>query len=231
MKRLEHRHKYTWPDLVVIEFLTAVALTIILLVWALLVNAPLLEVANPGISENPSKAPWYFIGLQELLVYFDPWIAGVVIPIIIVTSLIMLPYLDNNPAGAGWYNYSQRRFAVTNFIIGFCMWWALIGGGYFFRGYNWQFYLPWESGDMSNGVEERLWSPPTWIGLLSLGLYFVGGMALPWLLSKRTFRGWGVVRYIIIIFLLLIMYLVPIKIMLRLLFHIRYILVTRWFNI
>ncbi len=225
------KRKYTWPDLVVIEFLTAVALTIILLVWALLVNAPLLEMANPGISKNPSKAPWYFVGLQELLVYFDPWIAGVMIPIIIIASLIMIPYLDNTPAGIGRYNYSGRRFAVTNFIIGFSMWWILIAVGYFFRGPNWQFYWPWESWQVTKGTEEHLWSPLPWIGASGLIAYLGLGMTLPAVIWNGLYRGLGLARYIIVMLLLLMMYLVPIKIILRLLFHIRYILTTPWFNI
>jgi hypothetical protein len=225
------KKRYTWPDLVVIEFLTAVALTIILLVWALLVNAPLLEVANPGMSENPSKAPWYFVGLQELLVYFDPWIAGVMIPFIIIVSLVMIPYLDNNPRGIGHYTYSQRRFAVTHFIIGFSMWWILIGIGYFLRGPNWQFYWPWESWGAVKGVEEHLWSPPPWAGVTGLIAYLTLGMILPAIIQRGLYRRFGTFRYIIVMSILLMMYLVPIKILLRLLFHIRYILVTRWFNI
>ena len=64
---------------------------------------------------NPSKAPWYFLGLQEMLVYFDPWIAGVVMPSIIMIGLMVFPYVDSNPLGNGYYTYRQRRFAVNMF--------------------------------------------------------------------------------------------------------------------
>jgi hypothetical protein len=96
MERAKKKKKLIWPDLVFKEFLAVVAVSIILVVWSLLMNAPLMEIASPGRSENPSKAPWYFVGLQELLVYFDPWIAGVMIPSIIITGLILIPYIDRS---------------------------------------------------------------------------------------------------------------------------------------
>jgi hypothetical protein len=225
------KKKFVWTDLAFMEFLTAVALTIILLVWGLLVNAPLLEIANPGISENPSKAPWYFIGLQELLVYFDPWIAGVIIPTIIIICLIVIPYLDTNPKGSGEYSFSIRKFAVTNFIIGFSMWWVLIFIGYFLRGPNWQIYWPWESWEKVKEIEENLWSLDPIVGLISLVAYFGVGMVLPGLISKDFYSRYGFIRYVIVMMSLLLMYFVPIKIFLRLVFNIKYVLVTPWFNV
>jgi hypothetical protein len=231
MKRQRDKNIFVWPDLVFMEFLTAVALTIILLVWALLINAPLLEVANPGISENPSKAPWYFVGLQELLVYFDPWIAGAMIPAFIIICLIMIPYLDNNPKGSGEYAFSIRKFAVINFNIGFFMWLLLIFIGYFLRGPNWQFYWPWESWQTVKEVEEHLWSLEPEIGIISLAGYFTLGMIIPRLISPEFYRRCGFTRYVIVMISLLLMYAVPIKIILRLVFGIKYVLVTPWFNI
>ncbi|MDO8281746.1 MAG: hypothetical protein Q7U10_03840 [Thermodesulfovibrionia bacterium] len=231
MNKRETHSKYVWPDLVVMEFLTAVALTVILMVWALLINAPLLEIASPGISENPSKAPWYFVGLQELLVYFDPWIAGVMIPMIIVLCLMMIPYLDNNPEGSGRYSFTVRKFAVVNFIFGFSMWWLLILAGYFFRGPNWQLYWPWESWETVKVTEESLWSLSPEAGFASLVIYFGLGMFLPYLLNKNLYRKFGSIRYLIVMLSLLLMYAVPIKILLRLLFNIKYLLVTPWFNL
>ncbi|MBI4826480.1 MAG: hypothetical protein HY807_08700 [Nitrospirae bacterium] len=231
MNKRETHSKYVWPDLVIMEFLTAVALTVILMVWALLVNAPLLEMASPGISENPSKAPWYFVGLQELLVYFDPWIAGVMIPIIIVLCLMMIPYLDNNPEGSGRYSFTIRKFAVLNFIFGFSMWWLLILAGYFFRGPNWQLYWPWESWEALKVTEESLWSLSTEAGVASLIIYFGLGMLLPYLYGKNFCKKLGAFRYMIVMISLLLMYAVPIKIFLRLVFNIKYVLVTPWFNV
>ena len=213
------------------EFLTAVALTVILIVWSLLINAPLLEIASPGISENPSKAPWYFVGLQELLVYFDPWIAGFMIPVFIIICLMLIPYLDTNHRGSGEYNLSVRKFAVTNFIFGFSMWLLLIFTGYFLRGPNWQFYWPWESWAAIKHVSENLWSLEPVVGLAGLGLYFGVGIILPRLISKDFYMKCGQVKYMIVMISLLLMYFVPIKILLRLVFNIRYVLVTPWFNI
>jgi quinol-cytochrome oxidoreductase complex cytochrome b subunit len=94
-----------WPFLLRIEFLAAVIVTVILMVWAITLNAPLEELANPNLTMNPAKAPWYFLGLQEMLVYFDPWMAGVVMPTLIIVGLIVIPYLDANPLGSGYYTW------------------------------------------------------------------------------------------------------------------------------
>lgn len=231
MKKEDNKHILVWPDLAIMELLTAVTLTIILLVWALLVNAPLLEVANPGISENPSKAPWYFVGLQELLVYFDPWVAGVAIPAIIIISLMIIPYIDNNPEGSGRYSFSVRKFALINFNIGFLMWLVLIFIGYFLRGPNWQFYWPWEPWETLKQVEENLWSLTPLTGLAGLAVYFGSGIVLPRFLSSSFYKKCGAKRYIIVMTAILLMYAVPVKIFLRIAFNIKYVLVTPWFNI
>jgi len=231
MEHQRNKKHLVWPDLVFMEFLTAVAITIILIVWALLLNAPLLELANPGISENPSKAPWYFVGLQELLVYFDPWIAGVVIPTLIILALMMIPYLDNNPNGRGEYAFSIRKFAITNFIFGFSMWLILIFIGYFLRGPNWHLYLPWESWETVKETEEKLWSLHPASGVLCLSIYFGAGMVMPRIINRDFYRTCGFTRYVIVVALILLMYAVPLKIFLRLAFNIKYILVTPWFNV
>ncbi len=96
--------------------------TVVLFVWSITLNAPLEEPANPNLTMNPSKAPWYFLGLQEMLVYFDPWIAGVVMPSIIMVGLMVFPYVDSNPLGNGYYTLKQRRFALWMFGAGFLMW-------------------------------------------------------------------------------------------------------------
>ncbi|MDA1178171.1 MAG: hypothetical protein O2931_05160, partial [Planctomycetota bacterium] len=97
---------------------------------------------------NPSKAPWYFLGLQEMLVYFDPWMAGVVLPSTIVAGLMAIPYLDFNKAGNGYYTINQRKFAYLVFQFGFLeLWVTLIILGTFLRGPNWNFFGPYEQWD------------------------------------------------------------------------------------
>src|SRR4030095_3417373 len=90
---------HTWPHLVRSEFLMSIGIILLLLVWSLLVDAPLEEPANPTRTPNPSKAPWYFLGLQEMLVFFDAWHAGVVLPSFIILGLMVIPYIDINPKG------------------------------------------------------------------------------------------------------------------------------------
>src|SRR5437870_5835116 len=92
---------HTWPYLVRLEFLTSLVVMIVMTVWSITIDAPLEEPANPNKTPNPSKAPWYFLGLQEMLVYFDPWMAGVVLPSLIIVGLMVIPYIDTNPRGNG----------------------------------------------------------------------------------------------------------------------------------
>lgn len=221
---------YVWPDLVFKEYIASLVVIILLILWAYFVNAPLREIANPGITENPAKAPWYFLGLQELLVYFDPWIAGVVLPSIIITGLMVVPYVDINPAGNGGYTWKARKFAMINYIFGFVLWWVLIVIGVFLRGPDWNWYWFWESWDTHKEVSQTLDFQPAWCPYL-VAAYLILGFVLPWLLSKNFLRKMGIVRYSIFMFHLLLMYFVPVKIVLRLFFNVRYALVTPWFNI
>src|SRR6187431_3715198 len=143
------REIHVWPYLVRIEFLATVIVTVILFVWSITLNAPLEEPANPNLTMNPSKAPWYFLGLQEMLVYFDPWIAGVVLPTMIITGLMLVPYCDKNPKGVGYYTLKERPFAVGTFMFGFLILWiSLIVMGTFLRGPNWNFFGPFENWDV-----------------------------------------------------------------------------------
>jgi len=138
----------TWPDLVYIELIAMVLLSALLIAWSLLVAAPLEEPANPALTPNPSKAPWYFLGLQELLIYADAWYVGVVVPCLIVFGLIAIPYLDVNPMGSGYYTIDQRRKAYLTFQFGLLsLWILLILIGTFMRGPNWTFFGLYETRD------------------------------------------------------------------------------------
>ncbi|MBI3321295.1 MAG: cytochrome b N-terminal domain-containing protein, partial [Candidatus Omnitrophica bacterium] len=182
-----------WPHLVSREFLAALLVSVILFVWSLLLNAPLEAQANLNVTPNPSKAPWYFLGLQELLVYFDPWIAGVILPTLIVVGLMAIPYVDINPKGVGswtkmrwkrlgpfpvWYP-EERPFAVSVFLLGTVMWFVLIAIGTYCRGPNWEWYWPWEAWSHRRIAKLTLKNIPNLWGGLLLVSYFLLGSPIP----------------------------------------------------
>jgi len=137
-----------WPDLVYTELIAMVIFTAALVVWSIVLPAPLEQPANPALTPNPSKAPWYFLGLQEMLVYFDPAMAGVILPGLMILGLAAIPYLDLNPKGSGYYTIAQRRFSYAVFMFGFLqLWILLILVGTFFRGPNWSFFGLYEPRD------------------------------------------------------------------------------------
>lgn len=138
-----------WPDLVYSELICMIALTAFLVLWGIALQAPLEEPANAAATPNPSKAPWYFLGLQEMLVYFDPWLAGVVLPSLILVGLAVIPYIDFNKRGNGYYSYEERKFAVLTFLFGFLpLWVAMIVLGTFLRGPNWNVFGIYEYWDV-----------------------------------------------------------------------------------
>lgn len=183
-----------WPNLIKREYIAAAGVVLFIMVWAILQNAPLESIANPNVTPNPEKAPWYFVGLQELLVYFDPWIAGVVIPGLIAVGLMAVPFVDTNPKGVGYYAYKERKFAWSMFLLGTGMWFTLITLGEFFRGPNYQFYWPWESWYSLKAAPAMTWSLfgpkgvgvlPILLGIPLMGGVFAGGVLLPKLIQKR----------------------------------------------
>ena len=131
-----------WPHLLVVEFVASLAMTAFLLVFSTFVNAPLLGQANFNLTPNPSKAPWYFLGLQELLTMFHPMVAGVMIPGMGLFGLGMAGYVDKNPS----HKPEDRKFAIALFTF-FMMFWAiLVIIGSIFRGEGQNFILPWRQG-------------------------------------------------------------------------------------
>ena len=133
---------HTWPPLLLIEFVAALGITAFLLFFSIFVNAPLLELANPNKTPNPSKAPWYFLGLQELLTMFHPMIAGVTIPTIGLLGYMMAPYIDRNPSTKP----EDRKFAISLFTVQLMFWAVLVIIGSFFRGPGQNFVFPWNEG-------------------------------------------------------------------------------------
>jgi len=169
-----------WPDLVYAELICAVLVSAGLLAWSLAVPAPLEAPADPSVTPNPAKAPWYFVGLQELLVYSDAWYAGVVVPTLAIFGLAALPYLDINRKGSGYYSIQPRRFAWLVFHFGFVQMWVLmIFVGALLRGPNWTLYGLYEPREPARvevlaGLRLSDWF---WTGLLGRGVPQVSAQA------------------------------------------------------
>ena len=247
-KRLVDDKVHTWPHLVRGEFLCAIFVVVVLTLWSLMIDAPLEEPANPTRTPNPSKAPWYFLGLQEMLVYFDPWHAGVVLPSLIIVGLMMIPFIDINPNGNGYYTFKERKYEILTFFLGFhILWVSMIIIGTFFRGPGWNLFWPWEHWDphkvvaLTNvdlpyllGFRDYFWSAVCGV-VVVVGYFVVGLIAFYlWILrvkGREFLQRWGMVRFAITAFLFITMLSLPAKMFLRLAFNVKYILVTPWFNI
>jgi hypothetical protein len=243
-----------WPDLVYVEFIALILCAALLIVWSIFLPAPLEGPANPTVSPNPSKAPWYFLGLQEMLVYFDPWIAGVLFPTVILLGMMSIPYLDTNKEGTGYFSFAQRKMAVSIFLFFWLVLWVfLIITGTFLRGPNWNFFGPFEYWDIHKLEALNNINLSEWIYMIMLkrrlpesillremwGFLVVGGyfLLLPPLLAKTllkdVYKRLGVLRYSIFIVMLLMAVSLPIKMYLRWLFNIKYIIAVPefFFNI
>ncbi len=248
------REVHVWPFLLRIEFLAAIIVTVILTVWSITLNAPLEEPANPNLTMNPAKAPWYFLGLQEMLVYFDPWMAGVVMPTLIIVGLMAIPYIDVNPLGNGYYTYKQRKFAIWTFLFGFLgLWVTMIVIGTFIRGPGWMWFWPlqtWDHTRVDYSVNRNLYEwglfryvvPDNFWGRMIFGgsvtgLYFVVAGYLMHRLcmltefSKKLYQRMTLLQIITLHTFLILMLSLPVKIALRLLFRIKYVWVTPWFSV
>ena len=134
----------TWPHLLTIEFLAAVAMSIFLLLLGLFINAPLEELANPNVTPAVAKAPWYFLGLQELLAYFHPTVAGALTPAAVLVGSALIPYLDRRNLHST--KPSDRKLEVTLFSVLWALGLTVTFIGVFFRGPGYSFILPWSTG-------------------------------------------------------------------------------------
>ena len=215
---------FVWPHVIAREFVALLVATVILVGWSLLANAPLEEMANLNKTPNPAKAPWYFVGLQELLVYFDPWIAGVALPTIILLGLMAIPYIDTNPKGVGYYNVRDRKFAVGMFTVGFTMWLVLIVIGYSLRGPGWEWYWPGQPWDLHRASSQiAMWNLPNWVGIPLVLLFFGAFLELPKRVWKSFSQSVGQIQYTVAMLLTAGTFFVLLKIILRLAFRIKYI--------
>lgn len=133
---------HVWPHLLSIEFVAALICLAFTFVFSIFVNAPLLELADINKTPNPSKAPWYFLGLQELLAFFHPMVAGVLLPGIGMAGLMFAPYIDRNPSTKP----EDRKFAISLFTVFMMACAVLTIIGSFFRGPGQLFIMPWIEG-------------------------------------------------------------------------------------
>ncbi|MFL5242766.1 MAG: hypothetical protein ACJ8FY_11715 [Gemmataceae bacterium] len=245
LEKLEDDKVLVWPDLVYTELICMIICTFVLVIWGVALKAPLEPPATTAKAPNPSKAPWYFLGLQEMLVYFDPWMAGVVLPLMIIGGLICLPYVDFNQKGNGYFTFKQRMFAITTFMFGFdVLWVVLIVLGTFLRGPNWNFFGPFEYWDphkvlpLNNiNLSQIFWfkmggdagQMTNWFvrELPGLALVIAYLVLLPPLLAKTVMRPFfikmGFTRFFILVTFLQFMAALPIKMVLRWTLNLKYI--------
>ena len=251
IEKQESDRVWVWPDLVYTELICLVLCSAVLVAWSVLLEAPIEQPANPANTPNPSKAPWYFLGLQEMLVYFDPWLAWVVLPSLIIVGLMAIPYVDTNPKGNGYYTFNERKAEIVIFLFGFVVLWSsLIVLGTFLRGPNWNFFGPFEYWDVHKlealvnvQLSEYIWVYGLGVSLpdnillresvgivISLGYVFV----LPVVLAKTVFKTYverlGATRFYVTVFLFLSMLSLPIKMLARWLFNLKYVVaIPEWF--
>src|SRR5262249_2221298 len=246
LEKLDDDKVLVWPDLVYTELIAMAIAPVVPIVWAILLKAPLEQPATSAKAPNPSKAPWYFLGLQEMLVYFDPWMAGVVLPTFIIVGLIALPYIDFNQSGNGYFTFAQRKFAVTTFLFGFVvLWCTLIVLGTFLRGPNWNFFGPFEAWDPHKVLPLNNVNLSDYFWLYLFGVVFEEGKGwyirelpgivlvlaylflLPPLLAKTIMRPFfvkmGFIRFFLLVNLLQFMAALPIKMVLRWTINLKYI--------
>src|SRR3954447_22135146 len=244
IEKAESDRVWVWPDLVYTELISLILCSVVLIVWSIFLKAPLEQPANPANTPNPSKAPWYFLGLQEMLVYFDPWLAGVVLPGLIIAGLIAIPYVDKNPKGNGYFTFNERKAEITIFLFGFVvLWCSLIVLGTFLRGPNWNFFGPFEFWDIHKlaaltnvNLSEYVWvrglgmgMPTNWLVreivgiILVLGYVFVLPVVLAKSFMKIYYEKLGPARYYVSVVLFLMMMSLPLKMLARWLFNLKYV--------
>ena len=244
IEKAESDRVWVWPDLVYTELISLILCSVVLIVWSIFLKAPLEQPANRSVTPNPSKAPWYFLGLQEMLVYFDPWLAGVVLPGLIIVGLMAIPYIDTNPKGNGYYTFNERKAEITLFLFGFLILWSsLIVLGTFLRGPNWNFFGPFEYWDIHKleALVNVNLSEYIWVRVLGTGLptQLVHARDLRYPARARLrvraagraredgvqgyYEKLGAPRYYVTAFLFLMMMSLPIKMLLRWIFNLKYI--------
>jgi hypothetical protein len=230
----------TWPHLVKRELIAAMIALLLLSWWALLKPIPLGPEANPEVTPLIVKAPWFFIGVQELLHYFDAWLGGVVLPLLLIFGLAALPYLDPLPRATEprWISTPQALM-----LIALLLFWLLpTVMGLFFRGETWTLQLAWAPTSPDQTPSRSLLSLSERLQLSAPMAHLVGGLlclaplgtvvlAWAWLRRRPAIRALGLPRFLIAGMLLAIFAGVLLKVGLSLALDLRYLWVTPWFSI
>jgi hypothetical protein len=234
----------TWPNLVRLELCAALATLLLLAWWAIGLEPPLAPPADPGFTPTLAKAPWFFVGVQEMLQYFDAWLAGVVLPLASVLGLAALPYLDRDPEGAGEHRLRGRRAALLALGAIVLLWLLPALVGLFLRGENWHFgavFIPADPAlesappGATQSLGERLGLGAGGAGLLGallcLGPFALALLAWPRLRRRPGLARLGLVRYLISAGLVLALLGVAFKVTIVLSLGVRYLWVTPWFRV
>ena len=232
---------HTWPNLVRKEVLAAMAVALCLLALGALIDAPLDAPADPNAAPLELKAPWYFVGLQELLVYLEPWIVGGLLPALGLLALLALPFLDHAPANEG-FGIRRRPLAHAAFAAALFSWAALTIVGAIFRGPEWTFLWPWQGWDPRIAVPMAPRSLGDALGLSGnlatatavaavcfwLGMFALGGL---WLSRRQLSRAASPRRAWLLAFLLAVFGGLAMKVLLQMVFGIRYVFRIRGFGV
>jgi hypothetical protein len=235
----------TWPYLIRLELCAALATLILLAWWAIALEPPLAAPADPSFTPTLAKAPWFFVGVQEMLQYFDAWLAGVVLPLLSVLGLCALPYLDRDPEGSGEHRLKGRGAALVALAAILGLWLLPAVVGLFLRGESWRFAPVWRAAaDASleltpvgaiRSLGEVLGLGPSGASLLGavvcLGPFALAGLAWPRLRRRPAIERLGLGRYLISAGLVLCLLGVTLKVALGVTLGVRYFWITPWFRV
>lgn len=227
-----------WPYLVRLELVAALATLLVVSWWAMLLPLELGPPADPTVTPALAKAPWFFVGVQELLQYFDPWLGGVMLPLLSLFGLAALPYIDRDPYGAGRHELRPAALVVVLALLG--LWLVPSGVGLFLRGEHWSWVPIWRAVPLDQpappvlaSLGERLRLGPSGSQVLGAALCLgpFALLGLGWRLLRDRFAVLGLARYLLAGSLLILLAGVGLKVVLVVVFRVRYLWVTPWFRI
>jgi hypothetical protein len=203
-----------WPDLVYREAIAVLIAMLGLGIISMLIDAPLESIADPSFSTNPSKAPWYFLGLQELLVYFSPWVAGVAIPTLMVVALMLLPYLDIKVKNKRTEHFPWGQAIRFTFTAGLVLWIILTLIGMELRGSNWDWRWPFSTAISSN-VQGQGVGDLGWIYPLTIFIFLISAFLLRRKKIDSEINNFGFMRLFFAYFTAAVMFLIIVNVIIH----------------